>query len=100
MKAGRKNLQRACHDGTAVTLAEGERIMQVVTLRGSNLIEVRALLQHRIKHAVRSPIASCRTGFLTLPCAVCRQVTDGKGVTSLALFPAKFQKSFWIKNGG
>ncbi|XP_071675638.1 uncharacterized protein [Lolium perenne] len=65
MKAGRKNLQRACQDGSAVTLAEGESIMQVVTLRGSNLIEV----------------------------------TDGEGVKSLALFPAKFQKSFWIKNG-
>nr|ACG45606.1 RNA binding protein [Zea mays] len=24
---------------------------------------------------------------------------DGVGVRSLALFPAKFQKSFWIKNG-
>ncbi len=24
---------------------------------------------------------------------------DAKGVKSLALFPAKFQKSFWIKNG-
>ncbi|KAM0896673.1 hypothetical protein ACQ4PT_023045 [Festuca glaucescens] len=65
MKAGRKNLQRACQDGSAVTLAEGESIMQVVTLRGSNLIEV----------------------------------TDGEGVKSLALFPARFQKSFWIKNG-
>ncbi|KAE8790621.1 putative RNA-binding protein EIF1AD [Hordeum vulgare] len=65
MKAGRKNLRRACQEGTAVTLAEGESIMQVVTLRGSNLIEV----------------------------------TDGEGVKSLALFPAKFQKSFWIKNG-
>uniref|UniRef100_A0ACD5WRB5 Uncharacterized protein n=1 Tax=Avena sativa TaxID=4498 RepID=A0ACD5WRB5_AVESA len=65
MKAGRKNLQRACQDGSAVALAEGESIMQVVTLRGSNLIEV----------------------------------TDGEGVKSLALFPAKFQKSFWIKNG-
>jgi hypothetical protein len=43
MKAGRKNLQRACQDGSAVTLAEGESIMQVVTLRGSNLIEVHAL---------------------------------------------------------
>ncbi|KAF7062054.1 hypothetical protein CFC21_068698 [Triticum aestivum] len=65
MKGGRKNLRRACEEGTAVTLAEGESIMQVVTLRGSNLIEV----------------------------------TDGEGVKSLALFPAKFQKSFWIKNG-
>ncbi|KAM0902476.1 hypothetical protein ACQ4PT_019262 [Festuca glaucescens] len=27
------------------------------------------------------------------------KVTDGEGVKSLALFPAKFQKSFWIKNG-
>ncbi|XBH88011.1 hypothetical protein VPH35_075366 [Triticum aestivum] len=65
MKGGRKNLRRACEEGTAVTLAEGESIMQVVTLRGSNLIEV----------------------------------TDGEGVKSLALFPAKFQTSFWIKNG-
>ncbi|KAM0930333.1 hypothetical protein ACQ4PT_001062 [Festuca glaucescens] len=65
MKAGRKNLQRACQDGTSVTLAEGDSIMQVVKLGGSNLIEV----------------------------------TDGKGVNSLALCPAKFQKSFWIKNG-
>ncbi|XP_037431856.1 probable RNA-binding protein EIF1AD [Triticum dicoccoides] len=40
MKGGRKNLRRACGEGTAVTLAEGESIMQVVTLRGSNLIEV------------------------------------------------------------
>ncbi|CAM0870933.1 unnamed protein product [Alopecurus aequalis] len=65
MKAGRKNLQRACQDGSTVTLAEGESIMQVLTLRGSNLIEVK----------------------------------DSKGVESLALFPAKFQKSVWIKSG-
>lgn len=65
MKAGRKNLRRACDEGAAVTLAEGESIMQVLTLRGSNVIEV----------------------------------MDGEGVKSLALFPAKFQKSFWIKNG-
>ncbi|XP_062209601.1 uncharacterized protein LOC133911391 [Phragmites australis] len=63
MKAGRKNLRRAC--GAAVTIAEGESIMQVLALRGSNVIEV----------------------------------MDGEGVKSLALFPAKFQKSFWIKNG-
>uniref|UniRef100_A0A453JDJ1 Uncharacterized protein n=1 Tax=Aegilops tauschii subsp. strangulata TaxID=200361 RepID=A0A453JDJ1_AEGTS len=43
MKGGRKNLRRACEEGTAVTLAEGESIMQVVTLRGSNLIEVPTL---------------------------------------------------------
>ncbi|PWZ08137.1 putative RNA-binding protein EIF1AD [Zea mays] len=65
MKAGRKNLRRACDEGAAVTLAEGESIMQVLTLRGSNVIEV----------------------------------IDGEGIKSLALFPAKFQKSFWIKNG-
>lgn len=64
MKAGRKNLRRACSEG-AVTLGEGESIMQVLALRGSNVIEV----------------------------------MDAKGVKSLALFPAKFQKSFWIKNG-
>uniref|UniRef100_A0A0D9Z156 S1-like domain-containing protein n=1 Tax=Oryza glumipatula TaxID=40148 RepID=A0A0D9Z156_9ORYZ len=64
MKAGRKNLRRACGEG-AVTLGEGESIMQVLALRGSNVIEV----------------------------------MDAKGVKSLALFPAKFQKSFWIKNG-
>lgn len=39
--------------------------MKVVSLRGSNVIEV----------------------------------MDGKGVKSLALFPAKFQRSFWIKRG-
>jgi probable RNA-binding protein EIF1AD len=45
MKAGRKNLRRACDEGAAVTLAEGESIMQVLTLRGSNVIEVRRLLR-------------------------------------------------------
>ncbi|WVZ55157.1 hypothetical protein U9M48_005856 [Paspalum notatum var. saurae] len=65
MKAGRKNMRRACDEGAAVALAEGESIMQVLTLRGSNVIEV----------------------------------MDGEGVKSLALFPAKFQKSFWIKSG-
>ncbi|XP_039145939.1 probable RNA-binding protein EIF1AD [Dioscorea cayenensis subsp. rotundata] len=64
MKAGRKNLKKAVEeDGLA--LQEGQSIMQVVSLRGSNLIEV----------------------------------MDAKGVKSLALFPAKFQKSFWIKRG-
>ncbi|KAL6847540.1 hypothetical protein ACP4OV_022566 [Aristida adscensionis] len=65
MKAGRKNLRRARDEGAAVTLADGESIMQVLALRGSNVIEV----------------------------------MDGEGVKSLALFPAKFQKSFWIKKG-
>ncbi|CAO2044871.1 unnamed protein product [Urochloa humidicola] len=65
MKAGRKNLRRACDESAAVALADGDSIMQVLTLRGSNVIEV----------------------------------MDGDGVKSLALFPAKFQKSFWIKSG-
>ncbi|XP_073008917.1 uncharacterized protein [Typha latifolia] len=64
MKAGRKNLKRACEDDV-LCLQEGQSIMQVISLRGSNLIEV----------------------------------MDAKGVKSLALFPAKFQKSFWIKRG-
>jgi hypothetical protein len=64
MKAGRKNLQRACQDGTAVTLAEGNIIMQVITLRGSNLIEVHTLLS-------LPPFKIASWGFLTpTPCSV------------------------------
>ncbi|XP_057977319.1 uncharacterized protein LOC131164281 [Malania oleifera] len=64
MKGGRKNLKRAAKDKT-LSLQEGQSIMQVVSLRGSNLIEV----------------------------------MDVQGEKSLALFPAKFQKSMWIKRG-
>jgi hypothetical protein len=64
MKAGRKNLQRACQDGTAVTLAEGESIMQVVTLRGSNLIEVRT-----------RPSPGLRTSYLKSLCAAAGLLT-------------------------
>ncbi|KAF3327347.1 putative RNA-binding protein EIF1AD [Carex littledalei] len=64
MKSGRKNLKRASEE-KFLSLKEGESIMQVVSLRGSNLIEV----------------------------------LDPVGVKSLAFFPAKFQKSFWIKRG-
>ncbi|KAJ4784399.1 hypothetical protein LUZ62_035645 [Rhynchospora pubera] len=64
MKSGRKNLKRASEQNS-LSLNEGESIMQVLSLRGSNLIEV----------------------------------LDTKGIKSLALFPAKFQKSFWIKIG-
>ncbi|KAL0919519.1 hypothetical protein M5K25_011617 [Dendrobium thyrsiflorum] len=64
MKSGRKNLKKAsAEDG--ISLQEGQSIMQVVSLRGSNVIEV----------------------------------MDAEGVKSLALFPAKFQRSFWIKTG-
>ncbi|CAN1840585.1 Probable RNA-binding protein EIF1AD [Linum perenne] len=65
MKAGRKNLKRAAAEEHSLTLEDGQSIMQVLSLRGSNLIEV----------------------------------LDPNGEKSLALFPAKFQKSMWIKNG-
>ncbi|KAL8096073.1 uncharacterized protein LOC141689010 [Apium graveolens] len=65
MKGGRKNLKRASEGNNTYTLLPGQTIMQVVSLRGSNLIEV----------------------------------MDPKGDNSLALFPAKFQKSMWIKIG-
>ena len=42
MKGGRKNLKRAAEEQT-LTLQEGQSIMQVVSLRGSNLIEVPSL---------------------------------------------------------
>ncbi|CAL8155991.1 unnamed protein product [Prunus armeniaca] len=62
MKGGRKNLKRAVEE-ESLTLKDGHSIMQVVSLCGSNLIEV----------------------------------MDAQGEKSLALFPAKFQKSMWIK---
>ncbi|KAI3993034.1 hypothetical protein MKX01_009777, partial [Papaver californicum] len=62
MKGGRKNLKRAAEE-QGLTLQEGQRVMQVVSLRGSNSIEV----------------------------------LDADGKKLLALFPAKFQKSMWIK---
>ncbi|KAM7494699.1 hypothetical protein LguiB_029308 [Lonicera macranthoides] len=64
MKGGRKNLKRAA-ESESFTLQKGQSVMQVVSLRGSNLIEV----------------------------------MDTKGETSLALFPAKFKKSMWMKQG-
>ncbi|TXG49958.1 hypothetical protein EZV62_025833 [Acer yangbiense] len=64
MKGGRKNLKRAAEE-QSLTVQDGQSVMQVVSLRGSNLIEV----------------------------------MDAQGEKSLALFPAKFQKSMWIKRG-
>lgn len=64
MGGGRKNLKRAAEE-VNFSLQPGQTIMQVVSLRGSNLIEV----------------------------------MDAKSEKSLALFPAKFQKSMWIKRG-
>ncbi|XP_010999652.1 PREDICTED: probable RNA-binding protein EIF1AD [Populus euphratica] len=66
MKGGRKNMKRAAvAEEHNLSLEDGQSIMQVVSLRGSNLIEV----------------------------------MDARGGKSLALFPAKFQKSMWIKKG-
>ncbi|GAB2210607.1 hypothetical protein Droror1_Dr00015876 [Drosera rotundifolia] len=65
MGGGRKNLKRAAEGEESIALQEGQSIMQVVELRGSNVIEV----------------------------------VDATGEKLLALFPAKFQKSMWIKRG-
>ncbi|KAB5512412.1 hypothetical protein DKX38_029440 [Salix brachista] len=66
MKGGRKNMKRAAvAEEHILNLEDGKSFMQVVSLRGSNLIEV----------------------------------MDARGGKSLALFPAKFQKSMWIKRG-
>ncbi|KAI3945690.1 hypothetical protein MKW98_022964 [Papaver atlanticum] len=64
MKGGRKNLKRAAEE-QGLTLQQDQCVMQVVSLRGSNSIEV----------------------------------LDANGKKLLALFPAKFQKSMWIKRG-
>jgi hypothetical protein len=64
MKAGRKNLRRARDEGAAFTLAEGYSIMQVLTLRGSNVIEVCEFLMP-LPWAFRpSRVASSLLGFL------------------------------------
>ncbi|KAK3206329.1 hypothetical protein Dsin_020375 [Dipteronia sinensis] len=39
MKRGRKNLKRAAEE-QSLTVQDGQSVMQVVSLRGSNLIEV------------------------------------------------------------
>ncbi|KAF3969263.1 hypothetical protein ACB098_06G128700 [Castanea mollissima] len=67
MKGGRKNLKMRAVESSEdkLSMQDGQSIMQVVSLRGSNLIEV----------------------------------MDAQGEKSLALFPAKFQKSMWIKRG-
>eukprot|EP01018_Ginkgo_biloba_P025577 Gb_18827 [translate_table: standard] len=62
MRGGRKNLKKEALEGCP-DLQEGQTIMQVVSLRGSNLIEV----------------------------------MDSSGSKTLALLPAKFHKSLWIK---
>ncbi|GLJ05020.1 hypothetical protein SUGI_0009530 [Cryptomeria japonica] len=64
MRGGRKNLKKEALQGCLEPQA-GQTIMQVVSLRGSNLIEV----------------------------------MDSMGSKTLALFPAKFHKSLWIKRG-
>ncbi|PIA26775.1 hypothetical protein AQUCO_08900023v1 [Aquilegia coerulea] len=64
MRGGRRNMMRAAEEETFdLDLQQGQCIMQVVSLRGSNIIEV----------------------------------MDAGGKKSLAMFPAKFQGSMWIK---
>ncbi|KAA3481239.1 putative RNA-binding protein EIF1AD [Gossypium australe] len=75
MKGGRKNLKRAAKD-QILNLQHGQSVMQVLSLRGSNLIEV-----HFVISLHKFPLT----------------VIDARGQKSLALFPAKFQKSMWIK---
>lgn len=64
MGRGRKNSKKEALEG-CFEVPEGQTVMQVVSSRGSNLIEV----------------------------------MDDKGFKTLALFPAKFHKSLWIKRG-
>ncbi|CAM8917358.1 unnamed protein product [Rhodiola kirilowii] len=64
MKSGRKHMKKLAED-RKFTVPDGDSIMQVVSLRGSNLIEI----------------------------------MDAAGGKSLALIPAKFQKTMWIKRG-
>lgn len=46
MKGGRKNLKRASEGNNTYTLLPGQSIMQVVSLRGSNLIEVQMYINY------------------------------------------------------
>uniref|UniRef100_A0A1J3JDH7 Putative RNA-binding protein EIF1AD n=1 Tax=Noccaea caerulescens TaxID=107243 RepID=A0A1J3JDH7_NOCCA len=64
MNRGRRNLKQAASEQD-FTLEECQSIAQVVSLRGSNQIEI----------------------------------MDAKGNNSLALFPAKFRESMWIRRG-
>ncbi|KAL9677561.1 hypothetical protein QQ045_005794 [Rhodiola kirilowii] len=64
MRAGRKHMKKLAEE-RKFTVPDGECIMQVISLRGSNLVEV----------------------------------MDAAGEKSLALIPAKFQKTMWIKRG-
>ncbi|CAH2058592.1 unnamed protein product [Thlaspi arvense] len=64
MNRGRRNLKQAASEQD-FTLEECQSIAQVVSLRGSNQIEI----------------------------------MDAKGDNSLALFPAKFRESMWIRRG-
>lgn len=91
MRGGRKNLKRAVEE-EMVTLQQGQSIMQVVDLRGSNLTEVHLLfLSDRLSYF---QIRGCaKTYNLNV------KVMDAKGQKLLAIFPAKFQKSMWIKRG-
>ncbi|KAL6562604.1 hypothetical protein OROGR_003611 [Orobanche gracilis] len=84
MKGGRKNLKRAVGDEN-FTLSDGHSIMQVVSLRGSNIIEVRFFA-----YWVFSKLSKI---------GPFEEVMDAKGEKSLAMFPAKISNSMWIKRG-
>ena len=90
MKGGRKNLKRAVNDET-LTLQEGQSIMQVVSLRGNNQSEIYPCL-FTLMFGKMNDCSILISYF-------CIQVIDAKGETTLAIFPAKFQKSMWIKRG-
>lgn len=125
MKAGRKNLKRAVEE-ESLNLEDGHTIMQVLSLRGSNLIEVLAVFFYififiefcslSLEFYSSSKIYgfcfffplfrliylmfSLLLDVLVLHYYFCFfKVMDAQGKTSLALFPAKFQKSMWIKRG-
>ncbi|KMZ60037.1 Eukaryotic translation initiation factor 1A domain-containingprotein [Zostera marina] len=65
MGGGRKNMKRESSSVDVPFLKDGESIVKVISLKGSNLIEV----------------------------------MDAKARTTLAMFPSRFKKSIWIKQG-
>lgn len=89
MGGGRKNLKRA-FEAEMMTLQQGQSIMQVVDLRGNNLIEVLPFIWMPIVYKLKVMLM-LMTLFV--------KVMDSNGQKLLAIFPAKFQKSMWIKRG-
>ena len=76
--------------------------MQVVPLRGSNLIEVQKLHFSNFEfYILLTPNASLFVvlNSISFSIFVFIKVMDAHGEKSLALFPTKFQNSMWIKRG-